>query len=412
VRGARVVLADRVTEADVMIVDERIVAVEPPGCTRRAGNTIDADGMLLMPGVVDAHVHFDDPGREWWEGFDTGSAAAAAGGVTTVVDMPIDSDPPTTTVAALHAKAAAARARSRVDVALWAGLVPASVGEVAAMASAGAVGLKAFTCPTGWDDFPPVDEASLRAGCEIAAAYDVPVAVHCEMPELGRGPESEVAAVRFAAAIAAVAKARLHVVHASAAAAVDEARRWPGVTVETCPHYLVLNDTDAAAIGARARCSPPIRDENNRELLRHRLAAGAIDWVASDHSPCPPELRAGDNPWRGIGGVQLTLPVLLDAGLDPLDVARLTTNAARTLRLPRKGVIAPRADADLVLVDPGATWTVTENRLLDRHHSSPLVGRSLRGQVLRTWVRGRCVYDLDTGTREPAGGVVLTPAGA
>jgi allantoinase len=412
VRGARVVLADRVTEADVVIVDEGIAAVEPPGRTRRSKSTVDADGMLLMPGVVDAHVHFDDPGREWWEGFDTGSAAAAAGGVTTVVDMPIDSDPPTITVAALRDKAAAARARSRVDVALWAGLVPASVGELAAMASAGAVGFKAFTCPTGWDDFPPVDEASLRAGCEIAAAYDVPVAVHCEMAELGRGPESEVAAVRFAAAIATATKARLHVVHASAVAAVDEARRWPGVTVETCPHYLVLNDMDAAAIGARARCSPPIRDERNREKLRHRLATGAIDWVASDHSPCPPELRTGSNPWRGIGGVQLTLPVLLDAGLDPVTVARLTTAAARTLRLPRKGVIFPGADADLVLVDPDATWTATENRLLDRHRSSPLVGRSFRGEVLRTWVRGQCVYDLGSGAGETGRGVVLGPGRA
>jgi allantoinase len=409
VRGARVVLADRVAEVDVTVDGERIVAVEPPGRVDQPRRAVDADGRLLMPGVVDAHVHFDDPGREWWEGFDTGSAAAAAGGVTTVVDMPIDSDPPTITVAAMRAKADAARARSRVDVGLWAGLVPGSVDELGAMAAAGAVGFKAFTCPSGWDDFPPVDEASLRAGCWVAAVHDLPVAVHCELAEMGRGPESEVAAVRFAASVASSTGARMHLVHASAAAAVDEARRWPDVTVETCPHYLVLDDSDVEAIGARARCSPPIRDDRNREQLRQRLASGAIDWVASDHSPCPPERRSGEHAWFGISGVQLMLPALLDSGFDALSVARLTTAAARALRLPRKGVIAPGADADLVLVDPDSTWTVTEGRLLDRHHASPLVGRTLRGEVLRTWRRGECVYDRETGVRDVSAGAVLSP---
>jgi allantoinase len=410
VRGARVVLDDRIENLEVVVEGERIVALERPGAAPAGWRAVDADGLVLMPGVVDAHVHFDDPGREWWEGFDTGSAAAAAGGVTTVVDMPIDSDPPTITVAAMRAKADAARARSRVDVALWAGLVPQSVGDLDAMAAAGAVGFKAFTCPTGWDEFPPVDAASLRAGCAIAAAHSVPVAVHCELAELGRGPDSEIAAVRFAAGIAAATGARMHLVHASAAGAVDEARRWPGVTVETCPHYLALNADDVDAIGARARCSPPIRDEKNREDLRVRLTSGAVDWVASDHSPCPPEARAGEQPWFGIAGVQLTLPVLLDLGLDLVTVARLTTEAARSLRLEHKGGIAPGGDADLVLVDPGAAWEVTERRLLDRHRASPLVGRTLRGEVLRTWVRGECVYDRDTGIRESQRANVLSPA--
>ena len=234
-----------------MIAGGRIVALEPPGSVCAAADNVDAGGLLVMPGAVDVDVHFDDPGREWWEGFDHGSAAAAAGGVTTVVDMPIDSDPPTITVAAMRAKADAARARSRVDVAMWAGLVPGSVGALAAMAEAGAAGFKAFACPSGWDDFPPVDDKSLGAGCEIAAAYDLPVVVHCELPDRGPGPESEVAAVRWAAGIAAEHEARLHVVHASAIEAVDEARRWPGVTIETCPHYLAITDAEADVIGAR-----------------------------------------------------------------------------------------------------------------------------------------------------------------
>jgi allantoinase len=411
VRGGRVVRRNRVERLDVAVDHGRVAALEPPGATPRGRLDVDADGLLVMPGAVDAHVHFDDPGREWWEGFDCGSAAAAAGGVTTVVDMPIDSDPPTITVAAMRAKAAAARARSRVDVAIWAGLVPGSVARLAAMAEAGAAGFKAFACPSGWDDFPAVDDASLAAGCSIAAAYDLPVAVHCERPELGPGPESEVAAVRWAAAIARDHGARLHVVHASAVEAVDEARRWSGVTIETCPHYLTLNDHDVARIGSTARCNPPIRDEANRTALWSRVRDGAIDWVASDHSPCPPSWRTGSRPWAGISGVQLTVAVLFDAGLDPVDIARLTTAAARALRLPRKGAIEPGADADIVLVDPDATWVVAPERLHDRHAASPLAGRTLKGEIVRTWVRGRTVYERATGVVDAGGGDVLAPGG-
>jgi allantoinase len=406
VRGGRVVLRDRVELLDVVVADEKIRALVPAGAADVAGaRVIDAGGLHVLPGVVDAHVHFQDPGREEWEGFATGSAAAVAGGVTTVVDMPIDCDPPTTSVAAMDAKALAVRQRSRVDVAMWAGLVPGSVGDLAAMAEAGAAGFKAFACPSGWDDFPPVDDASLAQGCEIAAAHDVPVAVHCERPDLASGPDTEVVAVRWAAAIAAEVGARLHVVHASARGAVEEAQRWPRVTVETCPHYLTLTDEEAASIGPRARCAPPIRDAANRDRLGELLRTGVIDWVASDHSPSPPALKEGDDPWAGISGVQLTLPVLLDRDdLGVVDIARLTTAAARDLRLPGKGSIAVGMDADLVLVDRGASWTVTRDDLYDRHRASPFVDRTLTGRVEHTLLRGRTVYARDRGALTDAGG--------
>jgi allantoinase len=412
VRGGRVVVGDQVAPLDVVIADERIRALVPAAPAAVTGATvIDAGGLHVLPGVVDAHVHFQDPGREEWEGFATGSAPAVAGGVTTVVDMPIDCDPPTTTVAAMAAKAIAVRQRSRVDVAMWAGLVPGSVGDLAAMAEAGAAGFKAFACPSGWDDFPPVVDASLATGCSIAAAFDVPVAVHCERPDLASGHDTEVAAVRWAAAIAAEAGARLHVVHASARGAVEEARRWPRVTVETCPHYLALTDAEAECIGPRARCSPPIRDAANRDRIGVLLRTGAIDWVASDHSPSPPELKDGPDPWAGISGVQLTLPVLLDRDdLGVVDIVRLTTAAARDLRLPGKGAIAVGMDADLVLVDRDASWTVTRDALLDRHRSSPFVGRPLTGRVERTLVRGRTVYTRERGVlTDLGGGRVLHP---
>src|ERR1700676_2036841 len=192
-RGGTVVTPDGMGRADIVIVDGRIAELTPAGRADTVGTQVlDAGGLLVLPGMVDAHVHFQEPGREEWEGFDTASAAAVAGGVTTVVDMPIDCDPPTVTAAAVRAKADAAERHSRVDVAIWGGLTPRSTGELEAMVEAGVVGFKAFACPSGWDDFPPVDEAALATGAEVAARHHLPVAVHCELESLGRTAESEV----------------------------------------------------------------------------------------------------------------------------------------------------------------------------------------------------------------------------
>ncbi len=405
VRGGTVVGRHTALPRDVVVADGRIVSLHGPGeADTTASRVVDAGGLLVLPGMIDAHVHLQEPGRSEWEGFDTGSAAAAAGGVTTVVDMPIDCDPPTVTPEAVVAKAAAARRSSRVDVALWGGLTPTSLGDLDAMAGAGVIGFKAFACPSGWDDFPPVDTAAFSEGAGVAARLGLPVAVHCEVAALGHSIESETTAVAWAAGIAAHAGARLHVVHVSSAAGVDEARRWPGVTIETCPHYLLLDPGDGA------HCSPPIRGRGERDALWERLASGAIDTVASDHSPCPPELKRGPSPWAGLEGLGLTLPLLIASGrLDLPDIVRLTTAAARILHLAGKGAITAGADADITLIDPATSWEVASDALWSRHRISPFAGRQVRARVVLTMVRGRTVFCADRGPSDPGGGEFLRP---
>lgn len=423
--GGTIVGARSSAPGDLVVRDGRIAALLPPGTAERRGTVVDAAGLTVLPGGVDAHVHFDEPGRACFEGWATGSAAAAAGGVTTVVDMPIDSDPPTLDAAAVAEKVAAASGSSLVDFALWGGLVPANAVHLDGLFDAGVVGVKAFLCDSGWDAFPPVDDASLAAGMAAAARHGRVVAVHCEDgARLLPGPPTtasrpiaaEVVAVARACAAAAAAGARLHVVHCSAADAVDEARRWPGVTVETCPHYLHLTEHDAVRLGPVAWCAPPLRDEANRRQLWGQLRRGEIDVVASDHSPCPPSAKDGPMPFAGVAGVQTTLSLLLadppDGG-KPLGLARiaaLRAGAARLLGLPGKGALVEGMDADLVLVDREASWVVGPTTLRQRHPASPFAGWRLPGEVVATFLRGRRVYDRDAGPADVAAGRLLRPA--
>jgi allantoinase len=394
-----------------------------------ARETIDATGLLVLPGVVDAHVHFNEPGRTEWEGWATGSRGAVAGGTTTVCDMPLNSHPPVVTAEAFDAKRTAAEAQSLCDFGLWGGLVPGHLEDLEQLAERGVIGFKAFMAASGIDDFPKVDLATLRAGMQRAARLRLPVAVHAEFDHSGphggtaiadflasRPIESECEAIRSAVDLAGETGCALHVVHVSSAggvALIIEGRsRGVDVTAETCPHYLVFTDEDMKRLGAVAKCAPPLRDEGERAALLEHVRAGQIDTIGSDHSPSPWHMKAHVDffrVWGGIAGVQHLLPVLLDLGLDAALVARLTAEqVAGRFRLASKGRIAVGYDADLTLVADDGPYDVSSESLFYRHRVSPYVGRRLRARIRRTILRGRTVF-LDGHMNADGGGRLLRP---
>ena len=419
VRARRVVTPEGERPAAVGVRDGRIATVGPYDDVPPGAVTLAEDDVLL-PGLVDSHVHVNEPGRTDWEGFATATAAAAAGGVTTVVDMPLNSRPPTVDPAALAAKRAAAAGRCHVDVAFWGGAVPASLGGLRALHEAGVVGMKCFLLDSGVPEFPPLDPGQLRAALAELAAFDGLLVAHCEDaatiaaaprpagPDYraflrSRPPEAETRAVTTLIEAARATGARVHVVHVSAAAVLPllDAAVADGVRVsaETCPHYLTLAAEDVPAGATAAKCCPPVRDRANREALWAGLRAGTLGCVVSDHSPCPPELKhpgTGDfgAAWGGIASLQLALPLVWtgarERGSTLPDVARwMAEGPARLAGLAGKGRIVPGADADLVAFAPEESFVVDPARLRHRHPVSPYAGRSLQGVVRTTWLRGR-----------------------
>jgi allantoinase len=406
IRNGTVVTPEGEVPADVRVAEGLIVEIA--GDLDAEAVELDATGLHVFPGVVDAHVHFNDPGRADWEGGANGSRALAAGGGTCFVDMPLNAHPPTCDAHAFRAKVAALSASSLVDFALWGGLVPGNVDRLGELAEAGVVGFKAFMSPSGIDDFEAADRETLRTGMARAAELGLPVAVHAESPDRllppagngwvdwarSRPVEAELAAIEEALTLAGETGCSLHVVHVSSARGVRlvTAARAHGVdaTCETCPHYLLLCEDDLDALGPLGKCAPPIRPATERDALWDEVRAGRIDLVASDHSPAPPSMKQGDDAfavWGGISGCQSLLASLLGR-LPACDVARLTASApARRLRLPGKGRIEPGADADLALVRFGDVELTTEE-LRDRHRHNPYVGRTFGGQVVRTLLRG------------------------
>ena len=441
VRGGTIVTEAGSTIADVAVADGRFVAIEPD-IEGSANETIAAARWDVLPGVIDAHVHFNEPGRTEWEGWASGSAALAAGGGTACCEMPLNAHPPTLDAASFAVKRAAAEQSSRVDFALWGGLTPTNVDRLPELAACGVVGFKAFMSDAGTDDFPHADDDTLFMGMCQAAALGVPVAVHAENDAITRGRTrraqerertgvrdylasrpviAELEAIARAIVLAEEAGCALHVVHVSTGrgvALVAEARdRGVDVTCETCPHYLVFTEDDVARIGALAKCAPPLRDEAEQEMLWTQLLAGDVDLVASDHSPAPSEMKEGTDffaVWGGINGCQHGLPALVTAGqergLALSDVARLTAGAvARRFRLPGKGAIAVGNDADFCLGERLPVEGDAADRPCFYRHPRHIWDGQCDGFRVVTTVRRGEVIVRDGKVAGTAGGRLLRP---
>jgi allantoinase len=417
VRAGRVVLPDGVRAAAVHSEDGRITAVTGFDDAPASAVTL-ADDEVLLPGLVDSHVHVNEPGRTEWEGFASATRAAVAGGVTTIVDMPLNSIPPTVSIEALHVKREAAKGQVAADVAFWGGAVPGNVGDLRPLHEAGVVGFKCFLLDSGVPEFPPLDDAGLRAALAELATFDGLLIAHAEDADViaaapepsGRsyagflasrpGAAEETAIGRLVAA-ARETGARAHVVHLADADALPmlRAARASGVriTVETCPHYLTFAAEEVPDGATSFKCCPPIRQASHREALWAALTEGDVDLVVSDHSPCTPDLKrldVGDfgAAWGGIASLQVALPVVWTGaqgrgiGLDSV-VRWMAEAPARLAGLPTKGAIAVGRDADLVVFAPDQRWTVGE--LEHRNPVTPYAGRPLVGAVRRTWLGGR-----------------------
>ncbi len=415
-RSRRVVTPEGVRPACVAFEHGRISSID--GFSTAPADAIDAGDHFVLPGLIDTHVHINEPGRTEWEGFTTATKAAAAGGVTCVVDMPLNSIPATTTVSALEQKRAAARGQCFVDYAFWGGVVPGNRDDLLPLAAAGVRGFKCFLAPSGVDEFSMVSEADLRQAMPILAQTGLPLLTHAELPDLlvpstasptydaylrSRPDESELEAIRLLIRLCREYRCRVHIVHLATAKALPELRRARAeglpITVETCPHYLYFAAEDIRDGATQFKCAPPIRSATNRELLWDGLRQGLIDLVATDHSPCPPEMKRleqGDfsSAWGGIASLSLSLSIMWTAaqrrGFDITNVVRwMSENPAQLAGLQsRKGRIAPGYDADLVIFDPDARFQVTPDRLHFRHPLSPYLGEVLNGEVKRTLVRG------------------------
>jgi len=440
-RSQCVMLPDRSGPATIVVEGEKIVRVSgwdevPDGAVVR-----DFGRHCLLPGLVDTHVHINEPGRSDWEGFRTATRAAAAGGVTTLVDMPLNCVPETTNVEALEAKRSAARGKAWVDWAAWGGVVHGNADSLPDLVRAGVPGFKCFMIHSGIDGFAWVDESDLRVALERLKGVDVPLLVHAEAAGpvnaateslnaahagwrsysiylASRPDEAELDAIALLIRLADECNAHIHIVHLSSARALPllDAARRRGVrlSVETCLHYLQFASEEIPDGATEFKCAPPIRDAANREALWAALEQGLIDMVTTDHSPCPPAMKRReegrfDQAWGGVSSLGLALPVVWMAmhrrgiGIDRIAEWMAAAPARLAGFQGHKGQLAAGADADLAVFDPEAAWTVTPEDLHFRHKLSPYLGGELRGRVLETWLRGRQIFAGNEFIGEPGG---------
>ena len=423
-RSQRVVTPEGEHAATILIADGRISALLPHDADVSGSALIDVGGCAVLPGVIDPHVHINEPGRTEWEGFDTATKAALAGGLTTLVDMPLNSAPVTTSVANLQLKIAATQGQLHTNVGFWGGVVPGNAAEIEPLIAAGVLGFKAFLTHSGIDDFPNATEADLRRVMPILARHKLPLLVHCELSEdnddwkqndhrsypnylASRPREWEDTAVALMIRLCEEFNCPVHIVHLSSAnsiapIAAAKARGLP-LTVETGQHYLYFNAEDIADGQTQFKCAPPIREKANNDQLGAAVQAGIIDFVATDHSPAPPDLKQLDSgdfttAWGGIASLQLALPVLWTAGrrrgATLSDITKwLSENPAKLAgQSHRKGKIAPGFDADLIVFDAEKTFVVQEEMIQHKHKVSPYICQELWGVVEQTFLLGEQVY--------------------
>lgn len=441
IRSKRVLLPEGETAATVRVRDGVIAAIEPydagdlgdSGDSAASGGSGDSGGeveevvgdAVLMPGLIDTHVHLNEPGRAEWEGFATGTAAARAGGFTTVIDMPLNSSPVTTTAEALSRKRQAAEGKLAIDVGFYGGLVPGNASRMNELLDAGARGIKAFLCPSGIDEFPHATEADLREAMPILAQRGAVLLVHCELvsddiPAMQdprkyadylatRPPSFERDAIALMIRLCRETGCRTHIVHLADAGCLtmlaEAKNQGLPITVETCPHYLAFAAEQIPDGFTLAKCAPPVRDENNRRALWDALQTGLIDMVVSDHSPAPPELKSleegnFEKAWGGISSLQLGLSVIWkmahEAGLSLRDVAAwMGACPAQLVDVPFG--IAPGNPAHFFVFDPDVVWAPFPDDLLHRHKLTPYLGMAMRGKVLRTYVHGQTVEQAQAG---------------
>ena len=445
VRGGKVVTPDGVARADIAVERGKIVRIAP-SIDEDAVTTLNANGRYVFPGIIDSHVHFNEPGRTDWEGLSSGSAALAAGGGGCFFDMPLNSEPPVLDAASFREKRLLAEEKSCLDFALWGGLVPGNLDRLAALRDAGAIGFKAYLCNSGVDSFSRIDPKSLREGMKRAAKLEMLVAVHAEDEALAsrltaaqkakgstdakaylasRSIEVELTAIRQALEFAGETECALHIVSVSSPegiALIEEARmQRVDVTAETCPHYLLLNEKDFIKAGPIAKCAPPLRDEQRRKAMWSELRAGRIQTVGSDHSPSLPEMKDSKNlfaVWAGIAGCQHGFELLFseasESGKLEKDLtvlaAVLARNVARRFRIEdRKGMLAAGRDADFTLLQFGDDREIEADDLWSRHRMGAYVGRRSRVRVTDTYVRGEPVLAAGRLKNLPQPGRFLAP---
>ncbi|MFD1445624.1 allantoinase [Oceanobacillus profundus] len=428
IRNGKIVTADSIVSGDIAVKEGKIVEVSADKAIEgTAVKEINAEGLHILPGLIDLHVHFNEPGRTEWEGLETGSRSLAAGGATSFFDMPLNSTPPTINKANLDLKKERAEEKSIVNPYYWGGLVPENIADLKDLHENGVIGFKAFMSPSGIADFNNVDDESIFKGMKEIASLGSLLAVHAESTVIcdqlaaekqeqgkttardfveSRPIISEIEAVRRIISYAEATGCKLHIVHASSRKVVavinDAKQRGVDITVETCPHYLSLTVKDLEEKGAIAKCAPPLRDEDEVEDLWASVAAGEINVIASDHSPAPASMKTiTDNyfeGWGGISGAQSTLNIMLTEGYFkrnlPLEkiVALTSTNPAELFGLETKGTIAAGFDADITLVDLNEEFVLKAEDLKYRHKHSPYVGKTFKGNVKTTIVNGEVVF--------------------